>query len=216
VIVLALMAAACDPDQDPPPIGPSTAVFAQYQLSGTVTDDAGAAVEGAAVEVRYWGRSDDDYDSKATVMTDVTGRYSFSIEAGPADRLDAFMRVTSPTDGYEDVAVTSVSGTNGTRTIVRNFSLRRIRTLIAGESATVSCDVRGCESLRFTADQTATLTIEAGPLQPLIEIPAIPGCRGFGIAECRVDAGKTYRIQFLDLDFRDQAQYAVLARFLGR
>ena len=118
----------------------------QYRISGTVRNDSGAPVAGARVEVQSLTSSTPGtYFTYLSTRTDQTGRYTLAFFSVPG-ALSGPETVRENLAAFVSVWPDGSMGLNGdfqyvnavTSEISKDFTLRRITRLTAGEDATVT------------------------------------------------------------------------------
>ena len=210
----------------PPSPGPPSPTAIRYHVSGIVADETGSPIAGADVEVEYSRRG--AFSSPPSVcsegfcwihtVTNSAGYYDVVFEPAkaPMDGVSAAALINSWRDGYQtDIQLVPT----GTPDIVENLRLRRLRTINAGQSITVSIEPESalcsdredwslltsrCENVQILVDKPGTLTIEAravdaGGIIPVIFFATsgqyttgqVPGP---GTASVGVQAGERYRL----------------------
>jgi hypothetical protein len=226
VVAVMLCGSACNdapvkPTGSPPPApGGVGAGATQYHISGTVRNDSGAPVAGVMVEVQSLTSSTPGtYFTYLSTRTDQAGRYSL-----------AFFSVPGALAGPESVRANLVafvsvwpddSGLNGdfqyvnavTSEISKDFTLRRVTRLTAGEDVTVTIqqdspicvsnaqdfhpwpDEWVCSNIHIVAPATGHLVVTAMPTSqsgpaPQLLNPESPFTRGISSIEYDVRAGE--------------------------
>lgn len=201
----------------------------RYNVTGVVTDEIGSPLAGAVVEVDYI-RGGDFSSPPATcpvingcwiaMRTDGGGHYAFDFEPGTGfvhgPDSDAAGVICSLLDGYE---TNTQLLPRGTPAIVTNLRLRRMRTLNAGQSVTVTIESdsslcsdledwwlldKRCENIEVVAGTTGRLTVDAraadaGGTIPVVFFPTsgrytTTQAFGPGTASVGVEAGQRYRV----------------------
>ena len=127
-LFLALLSACGSPTEPVPQ--PSPVSQEQVNLSGVVTDEDGGPVAGASVRV---GTNLDEV-SRYTTSTDANGRYQFDLPLVLPEL--RFIRAHAPS--AENVQ--ALQWPAGGYTAVKNVRLRRLHTIVAGESMVLVMD----------------------------------------------------------------------------
>jgi hypothetical protein len=204
----------------PPPQSASGASATQFHISGTVRNDTGAPVAGVKVEVQSLTSSTPGtYFTYLSTRTDQAGRYSLAFFSMPGALL-----------GPESVRANLVafvwvwsddSGLNGdfqyvnavTSEISKDFRLRRVPRLTAGEDVTVTIQPDSpicvsnaqdfhpwpeewvCSNVHIVAPASGRLVVTATPTSPSGPAPQLlnpesPFTRGISSIEYDVRAGE--------------------------
>ena len=196
LLVIALLAAAgCDGatptqptplTQPAPPPGPSAprppSPVASFEVTGIVTDEAGAPMPGAVVTMAHYMGGEAVH--WPTVSTDASGHYTIGFSASL--RSNQFVaRAQVVANGHEEYW-RSLKATYGRTAFVENFRLSRIARVVAGDSIVVSVgpdmgDCRGwvaaaCAVVRITIPKAGRLTVEAVSDDTLTERPPLEIC----------------------------------------
>jgi len=198
VVTLALaLAWACNSTQPPtgpspaatsssaPTPPPSSAAFTRYAVSGRLTDEGGAPIAGASVQVAYYRGSGGASDPPSLcpnsgawcwlkAPTDGGGAYRADVEAEPDSRYPGTFGHAYAFDEGSEANVQFLP--TGAATVVRDLRLRRIRTIAPGGSVTLSVEpdsslcsdledlwamTSRCEIVRIAAATPGTLVVEA-------------------------------------------------------
>ena len=233
VLIVALVS-ACDgpstptPTSPPPtPPGGSSPTVMRYHVSGSVTDETGSPIAATKLEIDYsrGGGLSSPPSSCSTapfcvlqIHTNDGGFYEFVFEPGPGPVFgtNGAGLIYSLREGYE---VNMQLLPRGAPEIVQNLRLRRVRTVSAGDSITVSIEpdsslcsdledwfilTSRCENVEILAGQAGTLTVEARATEASGIVPIVffatsgEYTRGQerqpGTVSVGVQAGKRYRI----------------------
>jgi hypothetical protein len=188
----------------------------RYSVSGVVTDDAGAGVEGAHVGVGYMPTPTTNKFVGTT--SDSSGRFQLEFETtSPLQYLpSAVGHIVASANGYDHSQQILPWGT---RSIVKVLVIRQALTITAGDSAAVTVDAnssicsdledwfipdRQCGQIHVVAPMDGTLTIDARPFQDAAAIPVVFSAtsgdyrrqvRGPGtVTLLEVQAGRVYHI----------------------
>jgi hypothetical protein len=179
-----MLASACgSPLAEAPPVPRASHDALGYRISGRVADESGAPVLGAHVVVD--GR-DRPYTQRVATHTDGDGRYELFVRPEhlrPDKHPVAIIRAYTADPQYTRSAqLLYVQGASA----IKNFYLRGLRTISAGESTTVAVDADSslcdlgelstttiCEIVRVTYRTHGTLMVEArgsGDVVPTLRI----------------------------------------------
>ena len=201
-------ATAPTPDASQQPQTPGE--LSTYRLSGVITDETGAPVSGVTVEacVRYY--------CAFRTQTNEAGSYEVSFEfmLGVPDLKNVPDRMYVRRDGFDRQTQVLDTGTE----VVRNFRLRRARTISPGDSTTISIEddsslcLMGpnefidwdsrCEILHIEIPIAGTVTVEArgeGGSESAAILAFTPGgttaqVRKAGSVSMGLEPGKRYDI----------------------
>lgn len=198
VLIVALVS-ACNgpstptPTPPPPPGGPSPTLV-RYQVSGIVTDETGSPIAGASVSVDYSRGGEFSSPSSfcphfcwLSTVTNDGGYYEVVFEPGlgPVFGANGAGLIHTWRDGYwTNIQLLP----RGAPDIVRNLPLRRVRTLSAGQSTTVSIEPESslcsdledwfiltsrCENVEILVDKAGTLTVDARAMEAGGGVPVV-------------------------------------------
>lgn len=199
----------------------------RYHVSGIVADETGSPIARAGVEIGYSRGGEfssppffcpDTRTCWIHTVTDGGGYYDIVFEPGPGPVFGGANGAGVIYALYEGYQPNIQSLPRGTADIVENLRLRRVRTVTAGQSITVSIAPESslcsdledwwlltsrCESVQILVDRPGTLTIEARAADAGV-IPVVffatsgryttPQLPGPGTASVGVQGGERYRI----------------------
>ena len=175
------------PTPTPPPAPTPNPSLTRFVVSGVVADDAGERLKDIFVTVRFSKGFAAPY--YVSTRTDTAGEYSLTFDASERWYLrNQESDFAGLAFAWEDEPLRYEPSTEvlarGTSNIRRDFTLRRVRSVAAGDSTSISVDGDSglcidedayselmwiewrCEMVRVVASQTGTLTVEIRALDP--------------------------------------------------
>src|SRR5687767_5117715 len=160
LVLIVTLAAGCGSSPTAPPVVPETS----HRVSGTVTNEEGSPLAGAAVVLTYV--PDSGATQTVNALTGGDGRYEIQLSAIQPGNVNATIQASAAGEYVPNTQLVRLADVSE-----KNIRLRRLRTITMGQSAMIRFDADSsrctkpgtsgiCESLRIRYPTTFVERLE--------------------------------------------------------